>query len=181
MTLHAATKRSLWLEEALAVEHDEPRVLEGDHRADVCIVGGGYTGLWTAIHLKELKPELDIILIEADLCGGGASGRNGGFVLSWWAKFSTLLKLCSTKEALRLARASENAVAEIGSFCRRHAINAHYRPDGWLWVATNQAQIGAWTTTLKDLKRHGVQPFLELEPKEVARRAGSPAHLAGVL
>ena len=66
--------------------------LEGSAAADVCIVGGGYTGLWTALRLKELEPSLDVTIVEADICGGGASGRNGGFVLTWWPKFATLAK-----------------------------------------------------------------------------------------
>src|SRR5919201_1249411 len=99
--------RSLWLQEALEApgEADAPR-LEGSVRAGVCIVGGGYTGLWTALRLRELDPSLDVAVVEADVCGGGASGRNGGFVLSWWAKFGTLEKVCGSEEALRLARAA---------------------------------------------------------------------------
>jgi putative aminophosphonate oxidoreductase len=171
--------RSLWLQEALRPGEDAPS-LKGDVRADVCIVGGGYTGLWTAIRLKEHDPALDIVLVERDVCGGGASGRNGGFVLSWWAKFGSLAKICGTEEALRLARASAQAVADIGAFCEEHGIDAHYRPDGWLWTATSPAQIGAWDETLADLERLGEQPFVRLEPAEVASRAGSPTHLAGV-
>src|ERR671926_515320 len=98
-----------WVGEALAGAEDAPP-LDGDERADVCIVGGGYTGLWTAIRLKEREPALDVALVEADVCGGGASGRNGGFILSWWAKFGTLKKVCGGEEAVRLARASVGAV-----------------------------------------------------------------------
>ena len=135
--------RSLWLDEALAGEEDAPR-LEGEERTDVCIVGGGYTGLWTALRIKELDPAVDVALVEADVCGGGPSGRNGGFVLSWWAKFAKLEHLCGAEEAVRLARASADAVAAIGEFCREHGIDAHYRHDGWLWAATSAAQAGAW-------------------------------------
>ncbi len=171
--------RSLWLEEALAGEEDAPR-LEGELRADVCIVGGGYTGLWTALRLKELDPACDVVLVEADVCGGGASGRNGGFVLSWWHKFPSLQKVCGTEEALRLAGASERAVDEIGAFCAAHGIDAHYRREGWLWTATSEAQIGAWSETVAAVERDGERPFVELPPEEVAARAGSPAHLAGI-
>ncbi len=171
--------RSLWLQEALPGAEDASP-LEGQERADVCIVGGGYTGLWTALRLKELDPSLDVVLLEADVCGGGASGRNGGFVLSWWAKFGTLKKVCGTEEALRLARASAQAVAEIGAFCREHGIDAHYRHDGWLWTATSEAQVGAWDETLAEIANHGEQSFVRLSPEEAARRAGSPTHLAGV-
>src|SRR2546421_12936574 len=103
---------SWWLRE-LAGANPQPE-LKGERRADVCIVGGGYTGLWTALRLKELEPSLDVAVVEADICGGGASGRNGGFVLSWWTKFATLRKLCGDEEAIRLARASADAVHEIG-------------------------------------------------------------------
>ena len=49
---------------------------------DVCVVGGGFTGLWTAIHAKLSEPAARVAVIEAGLCGGGASGRNGGFLMS---------------------------------------------------------------------------------------------------
>jgi putative aminophosphonate oxidoreductase len=173
--------RSLWLEEALAAEDAKVVALEGPERADVCIVGGGYAGLWTALRLKELDPALDVVLVESDICGGGASGRNGGFVLSWWAKFGSLKKICGKEEALRLARVSTEAVRELGAFCAEHSIDAHYRPDGWLWAATSSAQIGAWDATVGELEEAGVSPFVRLGPAEVAHLAGAPTHLAGVL
>jgi putative aminophosphonate oxidoreductase len=171
--------RSLWLEEALVGEQTAPR-LEGDERADVCIAGGGFTGLWTAIRLKEADPALDVALVEADVCGGGASGRNGGFVLTWWAKFGTLKKVCGGEEAVRLARLSADAVDGIGAFCTEHGIDAHYRRDGWLWAATSDFQQGAWDETLATIEEHGEEPFQRLEPAEAAARAGEPTHVGGV-
>jgi len=171
--------RSLWLQEALAGCEGEGAELRGDERADVCIVGGGYTGLWTALRIKELEPALDVVLVEADVCGGGASGRNGGFVLSWWPKFHTLATLCGAEEALRLARASADSVADIGKFCADNGIDAHYHLDGYLWAATNQAQVGSWRPVTAELDRVGAQPFVELSAEETARRSGSPVHLAG--
>ena len=171
--------RSLWLQEALSPGEDSPR-LQGEIRTDLCIVGGGYTGLWTAIRLKEHDPSLDVAVVEADVCGGGASGRNGGFVLSLWAKFQTLVKLVGTDQALHLARASADAVSGIGKFCADHGIDARFRGDGWLWAATNEAQVGAWRETLEDVERAGERPFVELSPEEVAARTGSSRHVAGV-
>lgn len=170
--------RSLWLQEAPSGDDASP--LEGEERADVCIVGGGYTGLWAALALKDHQPSLDVVLVEADVCGSGASGRNGGFVMSWWNKFMTLEKLCGREEALALATASAEAVAEIGSFCDANGVDAHFRHDGWLWAATSEAQIGAWDGVVEACERAGARPFELLEPAEVARRAGSPTHLAGV-
>src|SRR5215211_8329452 len=105
--------RPFWLEQALKKETIAPGPLLGETTADVCIVGGGFTGLWTAIHLKRTRPELDIAIVEADICGAGASGRNGGCVLSWSAKFFTLRRLFGENEAIRLAKASEQAISDI--------------------------------------------------------------------
>jgi putative aminophosphonate oxidoreductase len=173
-------ERSLWLQQALrGAEEDQP-CLDGDWRVDVCVVGGGYTGLWTALRLKELEPSLDVAVLEADVCGGGASGRNGGFVLSWWVKFLTLEKVCGTEEALRLCRASASGVTEIGDFCRQHDIDAHYHLDGWLWTASNRQQLRAWEPTIRALEKRGESPFQELRPEVVANRSGTRRNLSGV-
>jgi putative aminophosphonate oxidoreductase len=172
--------RSLWLQEALAAAAEDAPPLCGEVRADVCIVGGGFTGLWTALALKERDPSVDVAVVEGDICGGGASGRNGGFVLSLWAKFEALEGIRGSAEALRLARTSAAAVGEIVAFCHEHGIDAHVREDGWLWTATNPSQVGAWNSTLVAVERYGERPFERLQPGEVARRAGSPTHLAGV-
>ncbi|MDP9364450.1 MAG: FAD-binding oxidoreductase [Chloroflexota bacterium] len=177
------TRRSgLWLDEALADEPDAEPIepLSGAHRSDVCVVGGGYTGLWTALRLKELEPALDVVVLEADLCGAGASGRNGGFALSWWPKLRSLIKLCGDEEAMRLARASEDAIAEIGRFCTRHGIEAHFRQAGWLWTATSAAQLGAWEARVRACEARGVDAFRRLPPEEVAARTGSAVHVGGV-
>jgi len=169
---------SWWLQEAGPVA--SVTELRGRQHADVCIVGGGFTGLWTALEIKHLEPSLDVVVIEADVCGSGASGRNGGFAMTFWHHFSGLERACGAEEALRLARASQAAVAEIGEFCDRHGIGAHYRRAGWLWTATNQAQVGAWESTLAAVERHGEKPFERLDADEVAARSGSRTHLAGV-
>lgn len=174
--------RSFWLQEALAGECNDPCApLYGTIRADLCIVGGGYTGLWTALQVKELDPSASVVLLEADICGGGASGRNGGMVLSWWPKIETLLERTDTEEARRLAQASEDAIAAIGAFCEREQIDAHFCQGGWLWTATSPAQQDAWAGAVRACERLGVEPFIPLSADEVRRRTGSPVHLGGVL
>jgi putative aminophosphonate oxidoreductase len=176
----APPHRSLWLEQAHAGSTEGPP-LQGADRADVAVVGGGFLGLWTAILLKERDPGIDVVVLERDICGGGASGRNGGFALSWWAKLGTLVKLAGEREAVDLARASEDAIGEIEAFCERHRIDAQFRRGGWLWTAATDAQRGAWEPVLDLCDRLGVAPFERLDPAEVARRSGSPVHLEGVL
>jgi putative aminophosphonate oxidoreductase len=175
------THRSLWLQQVLGDDPGPPpEPLRGNVRADVCILGGGYTGLWTAIELKRREPDVDVVVLEADLCGGGASGRNGGFVLSWWAKLASLIKICGEEDALWVARKAEDAVSFIGEFCDDHGIDAEYRRGGWLWTATSPAQVGSWESTVASTEGLGVAAFQRLDPDEVRRRGGSAAYLAGV-
>ncbi len=154
--------------------------LVGTHSADVAIVGGGFVGLWTAITLKQLEPDARVLLLEQDVCGGGASGRNGGFVMSWWPKIGTLLGFCNEAQARFLGESAERAIQELGEFCARHDIDAHFQQKGWLWTATTAHHLDAWNDTLAACERLGVSPFERLDASEVARRTGSPVHLAGV-
>ena len=174
--------RSFWLDEVLQREGEDTRTepLTSDRRVDVCIVGGGFTGLWTALRLKEFEPALDVAIVEADICGGGASGRNSGFVMNWAHKAPILFKLCGPQEGMRLLRASESAVREIGDFCTHHGLDAGFRLDGWIWTATNRAQIAGLSQMMEKLDRLGLRPFEQLSPEEVARRTGSERNLAGI-
>lgn len=177
-----AKHRSLWLTEVLGAAPLETELpLRGEARTHIAIIGGGYVGLWTAIRIKEAEPACEVAILEQDVCGGGASGRNGGFVLSWWAKIATLIKLAGKEEAIRLAHESTKAIDEIRKFCEQHRIDADFKQNGWLWTATTPAQVGAWESTVRKCEELGVDAFVRLSPAEVARRAGSTSHLAGVL
>ncbi|SDZ52742.1 FAD-dependent oxidoreductase [Pseudomonas sp. NFIX28] len=172
--------RPFWLEQALNAESAEDcPPLQGTTGTDVCIVGGGYTGLWTAIQLKEQDPRLDVVLIEADICGAGASGRNGGCALSWSAKYFTLERLFGVEEAVRLVKESEQSIRAIGTFCERYGIDADYRLDGTLYTATNRAQCGATDGVIAALERQGINSFEKRPLADVQRLAGSAKHLEG--
>ena len=137
----APKHRSLWLQQVEGDSPDRPP-LEDHAEADIAILGGGYVGLWTALRIKEHDPACDVAVLEQDICGGGASGRNGGFVLSWWPKLSSLTKLFGPEEAIRICRSSEAAITEIKAFCEANHIDADFRRGGWLWTATSQSQLG---------------------------------------
>lgn len=179
MRTHGA--RSLWLQQALEGESQQefPR-FEGHETADVCIIGGGFTGLWTALEIKRRDPSAAVTLVEADICGAGASGRNGGFALTWWAHFEPLVELCGKEAAISLAHRADRAVEKIGEFCREHGIEEAFQRSGWVWAATNPKQVGSWDSTLRLLQEAGESPFEQLSPREIAAVAGSPVHLAGV-
>ncbi|MDQ5808784.1 MAG: FAD-binding oxidoreductase, partial [Actinomycetota bacterium] len=96
--------------------------MSGDATADVAVVGGGYTGMWTAWHLAEAGA--DVALLEADVCGHGPSGRNGGFVEDEWLSLPTLRARFGDEGALRLCRAAEGSVAAIGAWCEAQEVDA---------------------------------------------------------
>ncbi|WP_160109777.1 FAD-dependent oxidoreductase [Pseudomonas izuensis] len=172
--------RPYWLEQALKDQPDTPCPrLQQDTRADVCIVGGGYTGLWTAIMIKEQNPELDVVIVEADICGAGASGRNGGCALSWSAKYFTLERLFGVEEAVRLVKESEQSIYAIGHFCEKYAVDADYRLDGTLYTATNRAQVGSTDGVIAALERNGINSFSKYAQADVQRMAGSTRHIEG--
>lgn len=172
-------KPSHWMT-ATSLLQQATQPLQGNHDADVVIIGGGFVGLWTALTLKEQEPGARVMVIEQHVCGGGASGRNGGFVMSWWPKIGTLRSFCDPDQARLLGEAAEHAITELGTFCERHGIEAHFRQGGWLWTATTPQHVDTWNATLAACERLGVQPFERLDAREVARRTGSSVHLAGV-
>ncbi|WP_460164009.1 FAD-dependent oxidoreductase [Pseudomonas sp. S2_F03] len=172
--------RPYWLDQALQNQSATPcPPLQQDTRADVCIVGGGYTGLWTAVMIKEQNPELDVVIVEADICGAGASGRNGGCALSWSAKYFTLERLFGVEEAVRLVKESEQSIYAIGSFCEKYGVDADYRLDGTLYTATNQAQVGSTDGVIAALERNGINSFSKYALADVQRMAGSTRHIEG--
>jgi glycine/D-amino acid oxidase-like deaminating enzyme len=172
-------ERSLWLDQALALEGPAAAPAP-PARCDICVVGGGFTGLWTAVQLKQRDSSANVVVVEAGICGQGASGRNGGFVMTSWSKFGSLKKLCGVDDALRYGRAVERAVSDIGAFCTSHGIDAQFHHGGWLWTATNKSQVDAWNHTVEELADAGEHPYEVLEREEIARRSGSPVHIAGV-
>ena len=173
--------RSFWLNQALRAEEAETPALRASTSAEIAIIGGGYVGLWTALTIKEHDPEADVVILEADICGGGASGRNGGFVMTWWPKISSLSSLCGPEEALRLVRASEDAIDQIEQFCAKFAPRAEFRRGGWLWTATTEAQLDSWREVADRADVLSPGTFTRPAPDEVAARSGSAQHLAGVI
>ncbi|MET9042177.1 FAD-dependent oxidoreductase [Streptomyces sp. NPDC004362] len=115
--------------------------LSGDRSADVVIVGGGYTGLWTAYYLKKAAPFLRITVLEQKFCGYGASGRNGGWLYNGVAGRDLYAKLHGREAAVRLQKAMNNTVAEVVRVTREEGIEADVHVGGVLEVAYTPAQL----------------------------------------
>ncbi|MEV5607865.1 FAD-binding oxidoreductase [Streptomyces sp. NPDC052225] len=115
--------------------------LTGDASADVVIVGGGYTGLWTAYYLKKAAPFLRITVLEQKFCGYGASGRNGGWLYNGIAGRDRYAKLHGHDAAVRLQQAMNDTVTEVIDVTRTESIDADIHHGGVLEVAYTPAQL----------------------------------------
>jgi len=175
--IHKAT--GYWIEEAGGQPRFAP--LDGERDFDVIVVGGGFTGLWTAYHLKSAEPDLAVGLIESHRIGHGPSGRNGGFVDAMWVSFASLVARYGSLPALKLARASERSVSQVGEFLDQHGVEAWFRKSGYLNVSTAPAWDGSWDANLKAMREAGiVDGPRELTPQEVQEICASPAFRGGV-
>ncbi len=115
--------------------------LGGDASTDVVIVGGGYTGLWTAYYLKKAAPFLRITVLEKEFCGYGASGRNGGWLYNGIAGRDRYAKLHGHEAAVRLQRAMNDTVGEVVAVAGEEGIAADVHHGGVLEVACTPAQL----------------------------------------
>src|SRR5439155_18943164 len=174
---------SWWLEDALAREGNPAPApaLAGDAIADVAIVGGGYTGLWTALALRERKPDLQITLLEAEICGHGPSGRNGGFVHGYWASLAGILPVLGEERALELARAGEQIIPGIHAWAEARGEDVWLVESGMLEVSAAPAQDGSVEKAAAAAARVGrPDQTVALTPEDVAQRVSSPVFRNGV-
>lgn len=178
------SERSWWLREALAAEGDTAPPappLVGDVDADVAIVGGGYTGMWTAWFLADRAPDARIVLLEQDICGGGPSGRNGGFVHGWWEDVLELARRYGPDAALEVARAVDEVVGGIADWCEREDVDAWVESAGYVRVNAFPSEPDDWPGTVEALRRLGVgDELVPLDAAEVRRLCASPPFRGGL-
>ncbi len=133
--------RSFWLDSLPGSLHPRP-ALGGDLDVDVAVVGAGYTGLWTAYYLKQLDPALRIAVLEREITGFGASGRNGGWCSALFpASTAKVARRHGRPAAVALQRAMHETVDEVGRVASSEEINCHYAKGGEITVARTAAQL----------------------------------------
>ena len=149
---------SWWFADAMAQEAGmpPPMPLAGEITADVAIVGGGYTGLWTALALKARKPSLSIALIEARLCGSGASGKSGAKVHGYWASLAGMSQSIGADAALAVARAGTVAQDAIRAFATAPGRDVWWREAGNIRVSASPAQDAKIAGYVDTARRLGV-------------------------
>ena len=150
----------------------DPRpALPGDREADVCIVGAGYTGLWTAYYLKAADPSLRITILEARFAGFGASGRNGGWLSGLPPGDRGLLaKRHSRDSVIAWQKMLNDAVDEVIDVARREGIDADIIKGGNLEVARTAAQAVRLRAEVAEDRHWGIDGIEILSGSEAAQR-----------
>ncbi|MEU6176172.1 FAD-dependent oxidoreductase [Streptantibioticus parmotrematis] len=144
--------------------------LPGDTSADVCVVGGGYTGLWTAYYLKKAVPFLRITVLERKFCGYGASGRNGGWLYNGIAGRDRYAKLHGHDAAVALQRAMNETVDEVIRVAEEEGVDADVHKGGVLEVAYTPAQLSRLKAFHEAEAAFGETDRLLLGARETAER-----------
>jgi glycine/D-amino acid oxidase-like deaminating enzyme len=167
-----------WLDTSEAPQPAPPPA--GRTSADLLIVGGGYTGLWAALHAKRRDPSRDVVLLEGRTVAHGASGRNGGFCE---ASLTHGLHNGITRfpgEIDRLQELGRRNLAELRDDVERHGIACDLEATGVLRVATRPHEVAALREAF-ELERHHGEAVRWLGAEEARAEVASPTYLAGVL
>lgn len=156
--------------------------LPGDSEADVTIVGGGFTGLWTAYYLATQRPDLRVLVIEREFAGFGASGRNGGWLMG--AAPGDLHRYAASHghaDAVRMQRTMFAAVDEVIDVVAREGIEADLVKAGYLRVATDAAQQRRLDAESAGLREFGWGPddLVDLTGAQICARVAVAGAVGG--
>ena len=147
---------------------------------DVAIVGAGFTGLWTAYYLKKYQPDLRIGVFEAAHVGFGASGRNGGWCMGIAEGISSMLEHPRGQaEGIKLLRAMQDTVGEIGRVCQAENIDCHFAKGGTITIARYPHEVAEMKEAIEHKHALGFSEndFAWLEPEEAKARLSAVPNL----
>jgi glycine/D-amino acid oxidase-like deaminating enzyme len=147
----------------------------------VVVIGGGYTGMWTAWHLLDSQPDIRVLLLEGGVCGHGPSGRNGGFCESLWFSAPALRDRFGDDAARSLLDASSETVTAIGRWCDENDVDAWFDQSGYLSVSTGDPFDDVGVQAVEAARALGKpEAVQDLTPDQVRARVNSPAFRRGV-
>ncbi|MDG4890108.1 MULTISPECIES: FAD-binding oxidoreductase [unclassified Mesorhizobium] len=155
--------------------------MTGEHHFDIVVVGGGFTGLWTALTLLERAPRTRIAIVEAHRCGDGASSRNGGNVHGYWGALTTLVPLFGPDKAVEAARLGTLAQRKLSKFANKPGRDVWWEEKGYLRVATTAGQQGKLESFLAISRALGVAETVRRLPiGKLAQYCCSPRFVEGL-
>ncbi len=172
---------SFWLE--TAGEELVPRpALQHSSEVDVAILGAGYSGLWTAYYLLRENPGLNVAIVEKEIAGFGASGRNGGWCSPKFPVTPTVLEQRFGRDAARaLLVAMFDSVGEVGKVCEEESIDAQFHQGGYLSLARGTYQLPAIRASYAEYERMGLGDRYRLLSAEEARERVNITDLEGAM
>ena len=156
--------------------------LDGDLEVDVAIVGAGFTGLWAAYYLAEADPGLSIAVLERDVAGFGASGRNGGWCSALFSvSEGTLDKRCGPGSGRAQRLAMEATVREVGRVVAAEGIDCGFHQGGTVGLARTPAQLARTHEEVAEARSRGIgeEDLAFLSPGEARARVGATDVLGG--
>lgn len=169
---------SFWLETR---RYAPGPALAGECAADIAIIGGGFTGLWTAIFLKELAPEASVVVLEQAILGYGGSGRNAGHVSGCIDhSHHHAIAHFGKEEARRLARVGLDSLDALIRFTEERRIDCEFERTGQLQVALTPAQVKDARRSVAAAEELGVTGARFLSAEETRAELNSPLYLGGV-
>ncbi len=174
--------QSLWVDSDLVTgEVTVGPALDENTSADVAIVGGGFTGLWTAYYLTKLDPSITVCIIDARYPGFGASGRNGGWVSALFpAHLTALARSTSTQDALRMHQAMVNNIGDIGAVIREHDWNVDWAHGGTVVAARTPIQLERAHAAVQEMQSWGLgDDLMYMNREDTLQQLGATDVLGG--
>ena len=172
-----AVRKSFWLD--TLPERDPHDPLDGPVDTDLCIDGGGYTGLWAALYAKALDPDRDVVVLEATRCGAGASGRNGGFFQSSLTHGIGNGMSRFPDEVERLERLGMENFDSLAADVERLGVDAELERTGDLIVALEERELVDLVEEASLLGGFGHEAEL-LDGQGVRAEVASPTYLGAL-
>ena len=155
--------------------------LEGPERSEIAIIGAGFTGLWTAVFLKEMEPDLDITILEQGMAGYGGSGRNAGMIdVTIDHSHALAIAHFGFEEAKKMARLGLENIDEMIAFLNSTEIDCDFERNGRLSVALSPSHMKEGRESLKVAEQLGVPGWRWLDKDEIQQEVQCPLYLGGV-
>ncbi|MCB8883749.1 FAD-dependent oxidoreductase [Acidisoma cellulosilytica] len=176
--------RSWWLNDVRSLQgalRNHAR-LTGTQTADVAIIGGGFTGMWSALALLDRHPKLRITVLDAFRCGEGASSRNGGKAHGYWSSLGRLSQQLGASAALATARLGDKAQDQLRSFCTSSGRDCWWQESGNLAISTAASQDYKIAEAVAVAARMGVaDSVVALSQDEMVQHIKAPLFRGGLL